>query len=110
MLKQKNLNFTILLKMIVPKCDHNSNYTGFAPKKISEKNLTERVKIVYHSFGINDDFVNEKLLKSHLFWHTSCLEVFYSIEKILQVIYRGILSFNNLKRFKLNSGLIAVLY
>ena len=57
MLKQKNLNFTILLKMIVPECDQNSNYTRFAQNKISEKNLTEHVKIVYHSYGINDDIV-----------------------------------------------------
>ena len=75
-IKQKNLNFTILLEIIVPECDRNLNYTKFVHNKISEKNLTEHVKIVYHSFGINDDIVNEKLLKSHLFWHTAYSEVF----------------------------------
>ena len=74
--KQKNLNFSILLEIIVPECDRYSNYTKFVHKKISEKKLTEHVKIVYHSFGINDGIVSEKLLKSHLFWHTANSEVF----------------------------------
>ena len=75
-IKQKNLNFTILLEIIVPECDRNSDYTRFVQNKISEKNLTEHVKIVFHSIGINDDIVKEKLFKSHLFWHTSRFEVF----------------------------------
>ena len=74
--KKRNFDFTILLEIIVPGCDRNSDYTMFVQNKISEKNLTQHVKIVYHSFGINDDVVNEKLMNSHLFWHTSCLEVF----------------------------------
>jgi len=111
-IKQKNLNFTILLEIIVPECDRNSNYTRFVQRKISEKNLTEHVKIVYHSFGINDDIVNEKLLKSHLFWHTAYREsgpivVLESFARNVPVIAFGIPAILE----KINhgkSGLIAV--
>jgi len=113
-IKKKNLNFTILLEIIVPECDRNSNYTKFVQNKISEKNLTEHVKIIYHSYGINDDIVNEKLLKSHLFWHTAysegtALVIFESLARNVPVIAFGIPSIQEQIRDR-KSGLIAVPY
>jgi len=110
--KQKNLNFSILLEIIVPECDRYSNYTKFVHKKISEKKLTEHVKIVYHSFGINDGIVSEKLLKSHLFWHTAnsegmALVIFESLARNVPVIAFGIPSIEEQLSHR-KSGLIAV--